>query len=414
VIIPIVVLAIVFILIATRRIGKVKLQIWQVMFFGAFAVLVFGQITPYEALLSINADVIIFLFGMFIVGEALVESGYLPHLVSKLFGKVKSPNLILLSILLSMGVASAFLMNDTLAIIGTPVVLFIGQKCNLPPKLMLLSLAFAVTIGSVVSPIGNPQNLLVALSGGIQNPFVDFAKFLVLPTLANFFIAFILLKLFFRKEIKECFLGNLNEPIKDPKLASVSKVSLIFLVILVSTKIATVFLNIQTDFRLTYIALLPAAVIVFFSSRRLELIKKVDWRTLIFFVAMFILMESVWQSGFFQALIAYTNLNITSLTAILLAGALLSQLFSNVPLVALYLPLLLNSGVSTKEFIALAAGSTIAGNLFILGAASNIIIIQNAERKHQATFSFFDFAKIGIPLTAANLTVLWLFLAYVP
>jgi len=60
--------------------------------------------------------------------------------------------------------------------------------------------------------------------------------------------------------------------------------------------------------------------------------------------------------------------------------------------------------------MALAAGSTIAGNLFILGAASNVIIIQNAEKKGQ-TLTFVEFAKIGIPLTIINIFVYWIFLS---
>jgi Na+/H+ antiporter NhaD/arsenite permease-like protein len=71
---------------------------------------------------------------------------------------------------------------------------------------------------------------------------------------------------------------------------------------------------------------------------------------------------------------------------------------------------LLKAGASTKELLALAAGSTVAGNLFILGAASNVIIIQNAEKKFGETITFLDFAKIGIILTAINLLVYWLFL----
>jgi Na+/H+ antiporter NhaD/arsenite permease-like protein len=71
----------------------------------------------------------------------------------------------------------------------------------------------------------------------------------------------------------------------------------------------------------------------------------------------------------------------------------------------------MTAGVSTKELMALAAGSTVAGNLFILGAASNVIIIQNAEKKFGETITFLDFAKIGIILTTINLLVYWLFLA---
>ncbi|MGZ8904036.1 MAG: anion transporter, partial [Methylobacter sp.] len=90
-------------------------------------------------------------------------------------------------------------------------------------------------------------------------------------------------------------------------------------------------------------------------------------------------------------------------------SALLSQLISNVPLVALYLPMLANTDATS--LMALAAGSTIAGNLLILGAASNVIIIQHAE-KHGATLGFFEFALVGIPLGFLNLLIYWLWFCY--
>jgi Na+/H+ antiporter NhaD/arsenite permease-like protein len=90
-------------------------------------------------------------------------------------------------------------------------------------------------------------------------------------------------------------------------------------------------------------------------------------------------------------------------------SVVLSQLISNVPLVALYLPVLSHLGAATKEMMALAAGSTIAGNFSILGAASNVIIIQNAEKKAGETLTFREFVRIGIPLTVVNALVYWLF-----
>ena len=179
--IPVIVLLAVFILIAVRRIGKYRFQIWQIMLLGAIAVLVTLQITPLNALKAINIDVMLFLFGVFIIGQALEDSGYLSYLSSQLFGKARSLDILVLLVLLGAGGMSAFLMNDTLAIIGTPVMLLIARKNSggiKSPKILLLTLAFAVTIGSVMSPIGNPQNLLVAINGGIQNPFITFFKYL--------------------------------------------------------------------------------------------------------------------------------------------------------------------------------------------------------------------------------------------
>lgn len=167
----------------------------------------------------------------------------------------------------------------------------------------------------------------------------------------------------------------------------------------------------KVDFRLTYIALASALPIVLFSPKRLHVVGKIDWYTLIFFAAMFVLMESVWQSGIFQSALGALKLELTSVGAILGISTVLSQLISNVPLVALYLPALNHLAISTKGLMALAAGSTIAGNLTILGAASNVIIIQNAE-KRGATITFLEFVRIGVPLTIVNLLVYWLFLSF--
>jgi len=205
--IAILVLILVFILIAIRQIGNIRLQIWQIMLFGALIVVITGQISPVDALRSINFDVILFLFGMFTVGMALEESGYLSYLSYKLFGKAKTVDQLILILLYGFGILSSVLMNDTMAIIGTPIVLLLARQHNLPPKLLLLTLAFAVTTGSVMSPIGNPQNLLVAIT--IKDPFIVFFRYLAIPTIISLFLAYLLLKIFYRN----AFIGKNSHPV---------------------------------------------------------------------------------------------------------------------------------------------------------------------------------------------------------
>jgi Na+/H+ antiporter NhaD/arsenite permease-like protein len=407
--VSIIVLLVVFILIAVRQIGRFRLQIWQAMLLGALAVLLTRQISVTEALKAINLDVVLFLFGMFVVGQSLEESGYLSHLSSRLFRRARTVDSLLLLVLFGAGLLSAFLMNDTLAIIGTPVMLQIARKTGIRPKLLLLSLAFSVTIGSVMSPIGNPQNLLVAINGSIPNPFVTFLRYLAVPTIIDLFLTYLILKLFYGRHLKNEPLKYLADPITDPGLARLSRISLTTIVVLVLAKIATSLLGLAIDFRLTYIALAAALPILLLSHRRLGIVRRIDWSTLIFFAAMFVLMQSVWDSGYFQSVIADSGLNLSSVGVIMGVSVVSSQLISNVPLVALYLPVLSHLGAATREMMALAAGSTIAGNLSILGAASNVIIIQNAEKKAGETLTFWEFIKIGIPLTAVNVLVYWLF-----
>jgi Na+/H+ antiporter NhaD/arsenite permease-like protein len=369
-----------------------------------------GQISPAAALGAIDADVMLFLFGVFVVGQALEQSGYLFHLSYKVFNRVGTADGLILLILFGAGAASAILMNDTLAVIGTPLVLLLAKQHRMSPKVMLLALAFAVTLGSVASPIGNPQNLLVAIHGRLHNPFMEFFRHLALPTAINLLAAFFILKFFHHESFHGEALVHVRPELRDRHLASLARLSLIVIVLLVFAKVVLAFTLPQINYRWTWIALLAAAPVLLFSPKRWHIVRHIDWRTLVFFGAMFVLMESVWMTGFFQSLITTWNLNLASVKVILAISVLLSQLISNVPLVALYLPMLLHVGGSTPEMLALASGSTVAGNLFILGAASNVIIIQTAERKTGHTLGFFEFARVGIPLTLINALVYWIFL----
>ena len=407
--VSVLVLAVVFVLIAVRQVGRFRLKIWQIMLGGAIVVLVTGQISVQDALLSIDIDVMLFLLGMFIVGVAMRESGFLYHAAHRLFRKARNVDRLVLLLLFSFGMLSAVLMNDTIAIICTPLVLHYARTLDVSPKMLLLALAFSVTIGSAMSPIGNPQNLLIAVNGNIEAPFSSFLSALFVPTVINLLLAFLVLKFFFRNEFDGRTVHMQDDSIADPKLARLCLVSLIVIAIMIATKIALTALRPDIELPLTFIALAGAAPIVLFSPRRMEMVRKVDWATLVFFASMFVLMAAVWASGFFQSMLGNVD-GLTSVPLILGVSVLLSQFISNVPFAALYMPLLQEAGAGTAEMVALAAGSTIAGNLLLLGAASNIIIVQNAEREGE-TITFMEFARVGVPLTAMNCLVYWFFLS---
>ncbi len=397
----------VLLLTALRQIGSLRLQIWQVMTLGAFLVLLLGEISSQEALRAINLDVLLFLFGAFCVGEALNRSGYLAWLGSRIVSRAKNTDQLVLLVIFSTGLLSAVLMNDTLAIMGTPLVLRFSRKYGVSPKLMLFALAFGITTGSVMSPIGNPQNLLIAIDGNLDSPFVTFLSSLALPTLINLLIAYAVLRLFFSREFGKKALVHSEEVISDPELAEISKKALFLLLALITCKILLVEFLPAWDFSLSLIALLSASPILL-SKRRIEVVKNIDWTTLVFFVSMFVLMESVWISGTCQELLGRMSPHLGSVPMILALSIGLSQLISNVPFVALYLPAM-GTEVSQVQLMALAAGSTSAGNLLILGAASNVIILQNAEKEGE-TFSFVEFARIGLLISFLDAIIYFIFL----
>jgi Na+/H+ antiporter NhaD/arsenite permease-like protein len=407
--IPLLALAGVLVLIAVRQVGNVRLQIWQIMTGAAALLLVTGSLPVGAALQSINLDVLLFLFGTFIIGQGLEESGYLAHVSYKYFKRAASLDQLFLIVMVGSGVASAVLMNDTVAIIGTPVVLLLARKHAVSARPLLLALAFSITIGSVISPIGNPQNLLIALHGNVPDPFLTFLRHLFLPTVLNLLAAFLILRRVHRSDWHDAELRHSQEPIRNHALALLSKISLQTMILLVIVKTLLSLIGTGEQFRLTHIALASCLPLLVGSPRRWHLVRRIDWHTLVFFAAMFVLMEGVWRTGFFQLLLAESRLDIRSSEVILAWSIIGSQFISNVPLVALSLPLLGAFGAGTRDLMALAAGSTIAGNMFILGAASNVIIIQRAESRGE-TLGFWEFARVGIPLTIVNGAIYWLFL----
>lgn len=407
--VAIIILLIVLITIALRRITRVVIPIWTIMATGAVVALLLQQITPPHALTAIEPEVIFYLLGVFLISQAAEESGYLEHLTDQIFYYTNTGKQALFLIVFILGLSAALMMNDTIAIIGTPIILQLCKSHKSLIKPLLFALAFSITIGSTLSPIGNPQNLLITVKGEMISPFTVFINYLMIPTLLNLAVTYLFIYFIYRDRLNTSIEKPTPAPISDFHTVRLVKISLAMIIILVSIKIVMDFLHSEIQINFSTIALL-SAVPILLSKQRWLFIKKLDWGTLVFFVSTFILMQSVWDSGFFQVNMNYFHLSVTSIAAILLISIVLSQFISNVPLVALYLPLLMHHSHSNLSLLSLAVGSTIAGNLSILGAASNIIIIQNSEKHGIRGFGFFEFITIGAPLTLINLLIYAYFL----
>lgn len=400
----------VLVLIAARQLGPLRVAPWQAMLGGAAAVLITGRITPLAALRAIDAQVMVFLFSTFVIGEALLASGYLYAQAYRVIARLRSPNTLVWAIVWTAGLGSCLFMNDTLAIVGTPLVIRLAREHELDAEPMLLALAFAVTTGSVMSPIGNPQNLLIAVHSEMMAPFLLFLRHLALPTLASLALAFLAIRLCCRPGPPGKTLAPARVTVHDPQLARLARLATAIVLALVVLKIGLVAAGTPWSLPLAWIAAAGALPILVFSPTRGRLLRQLDWRTLVFFAAMFVLMQSVWQTGDPQRLLAELPWRPAGTAGILAIGMTLSQLISNVPMVALYLPVLQQAGAHDTSWLALAAGSTLAGNLTILGAASNIIVLQGAERLG-VRLSFWRFARVGVPLTLLQALLFWLVLS---
>jgi len=415
-----------YVAIIYSNVKRTGFPIWLIMGIGSLAMVITGVISVSDAYSSINLRVIIFLFSMLVFASALEISGAIEVFASYILSKASSPQRVLLMILLGIGLLSAILMNDTLALIGTPLMLELSKKMRVSPKPLLITLAFSVTIGSVMTPMGNPQNLLIAMESNIKAPFIYFLYFLVLPTILNIFVTYFVISRYFAsyfKDIRENFREIIKFELKfigfkDKFLAksSISILSLTAILILIINFLEL--LGYNSELGISEIALIGAIILLALSKKRREIVSRIDWSILILFSALFILIQATWNAGVIESISQYLpGLNPNdklSILNILLQSTLLSQLMSNVPMVTLYIPLMKHLGFDASNinaWIALAAGSTIAGNLTLIGAASNLIICEVAESRG-FRLNFFEFFKIGLPITIINLLIMYPFLIF--
>ncbi len=153
---------------AFRNVKGWKFPIWLILLVGAAAMVASGSISVTDAYKAVDLHVILFLFSMFTLVTALGIAGVLDVFTTRLMLRAKKPEDVLYLTFFGFAAASAILMNDTLALMGTPVMISLAKKMKISSKPLLLTLAFAVTIGSTLTPMGNPQNLLVALASGMR------------------------------------------------------------------------------------------------------------------------------------------------------------------------------------------------------------------------------------------------------
>jgi Na+/H+ antiporter NhaD/arsenite permease-like protein len=417
--IALVIFVIVYVLIVGRI--RFKIPIWAAMLIGASLMMGFQIIAINSAIKAIQLDVIMFLFGMFSIVSALDRSGVLRYVSVKMLSKAKTPNSLLMMFVVGMGLLSAFLVNDIIALMGIPLVIYISKQVNVKPTVFLIALAFGVTVGSAMTPIGNPQNLLIALQSGISLPIVSFLKFLAIPTLINLFLTYYILKIYFKKDLQQSSYAQgtitlQDSLIENPRLAKISIAILIITVAGFFVSEVLQFLHVVT-IHISIIAMAGAAILYAVSGERREIMKSVDYSVLVFFAAMFVVTSALWSSGaislFMKHLPVPNPSDIFQSSAVISAYSItFGQILSNVPFVALYNYIMIDNGFTAThvaQWMMLAAASTIAGNLTILGAASSIIIIQATESKGAKAFTFLEFLKIGSVVTVVNLAVYYLF-----
>nr|WP_244328072.1 SLC13 family permease [Roseibium sp. RKSG952] len=374
---------------------------------GAFVLIATGTITPKTALDAIDWNVMLYLFSVFSIGRALYENG-ISHRIAGWMVGWRTPGVSLVAFMMLFALVAAILTNDAAAIIGTPIALMLAHQTGADQRTFLIALCVAVTIGSMTTPIGNPQNLLIAASGEVPAPMVTFVHWLIVPTL----ICLGGSALWLSKRMVVTTPEGGSTDMTDTTEGTQWPVLLAIAVLVVLVTVESILAATGSDFGypLGVAAAIACLPVYLFDGARMRTFVRLDWPTLVFFVSMFIVTGALLDSGSLQSILGEEreHMNEPLVTAgISFFG---SQIFSNVPLVDMYLKLL--PSFEVPNLMMLAGVSTLAGNVFIISAASNVIVLQMADRMGATEVTFTQFMKDVLPIgiVSTGVTIGWILL----
>jgi Na+/H+ antiporter NhaD/arsenite permease-like protein len=425
-------------LISIRRFPKIKIDRPAAALVGAALMIALSVVEPEKAIGAIHLDIIILLVGMMILVAGLELCGFFEWVSLRMIKYSKDQFTFLVLTMVVTGALSALVLNDTVVLLFTPIIIRTCRLLKSNPVPYLVAEALAANIGSVATVVGNPQNVFIATKAGIS--FVDFSARLVPVSIVCMLVAIAMMYLFYRKDIEK---GSAQEfrrkilkdgwkafedelvkgdaattsgikKLKDRKVglyALTGITALTFLAFILSHVLGTPIAVIAFLGGVTALFVVPLITDV----KAKEMLAGVDWSIILFFVGLFIVIEGVKDSTLLDeirgAFPGFHDGSIPSLEWLTALSAFMSNLVSNVPAVMLLSEMIPIS--QTDLWLALAASSTLAGNATILGAAANVIVAEKAEGMG-VQINFWKFTLVGFPIAMATLFVstvmlLWLF-----
>lgn len=357
---------------------------------GAIAMLASGGISMAEAKQAVDVPTLAVLFGMMLLSAQYQASGLYRAIAARM-ARAANPRHLLAGVIAVTAILSALLTNDVICFALTPLVTASVLQAALPPLPFLLAIACASNIGSALTPIGNPQNILIAQH--MDLPFLPFVRGCLLPVVSSLIVLYV----FLARQVPS--VANKAAAPTHTTVVTLDKKAANKAVLL--TLVAIVLFLSSVPAYLTAIGIAGA---VMFSRRQKtrDLLGHVDWSLLTLFVALFTLVHAMEVSGWTtQIQFALSAHHIDPREPIFLVPLIagLSNVISNVPAVMVALPFV---GHATDTGCLLALASTFAGNAVLVGSIANLIVVEQAK-KLGVSVSFWQHARVGIPLTLVSL-----------
>ncbi|MDX9720107.1 MAG: SLC13 family permease [Myxococcota bacterium] len=409
--------ALTYVLITARRLRWLPIGRPAGALLGALLMVVFGVLSPKQSYEAIDHDTILLLFGMMLLTVYLERDGLFERLAALLLGVCRGPVHLLFLLCLMSGLLSALLMNDTICLFMTPLVVSMCMRAKLPMGPYLIGLASSANVGSAATLVGNPQNMIIGSMSELSFSRFAFyaAPIAALGLLLNFAFLWLQYRRRLQSPVSEGHASSrpsagmaavessvpeserMQWPMKLERLAlpAPSKLFWIDLALL-----ALLLLLFFAGLHLAYTTLAVVTLRLLLDHKEpASAFAQLDWPLLVFFCGLFIAVHGLVSVGLVDALWAqlggYLRLDqssgVAAFSATMSVG---SNLVSNVPMTLVTGPHLHELGGTERAWVLLAWTTTVAGNLTLMGSVANIIVAERAKGHYE--LGYFEYLRFGL------------------
>jgi Na+/H+ antiporter NhaD/arsenite permease-like protein len=400
-----------YVFIATEKINRVA-----VVCAGAAVMIIIGASNADAALYShetgIDWNVIFLLLGMMIIVGVIHKTGLFEYLAIRAIQLAKGrPRQAFVYLLILVAFCSALLDNVTTIMLAVPMTLMVAKYLKVHPVPFILAQVFISNIGGAATLIGDPPNIIIASKGNLDfNSFLIHMAPMVLVVLA---VIIPMLVLMFSKDLKNDKEDRAAVMTLDAKSYIKDKALLTKSLVVLTLVIIAFVLHSVLHIEPSVIAMIGAGLLVMISNLKPEeFARDVEWGTLVFFAALFIMVGALVNVGALKV-VADTIGSFVGDNGALAAGAIVvvsaiaSGIVDNIPYVTSMAPVVQQLNITIPSITndglwwALAFGADFGGNMTIVGASANVVAVGLAHASGYK-ITFWQFAKYGIPVTVVS------------
>ena len=400
-----IIFALTYLGIAMGHVPGLKVNRVGIALLGGIAMMIFGDVSTKDVISYINWPTIFLLFGFFVISAQLRLSGFYDKVAGGISARLGHPARFLFVLMAATGFLSSFLNHDIVCYVFAPIAGAALLRKQINPVPFLIALAMASNVGAAATLIGNPQDMMIS-----QIAHLNFGRYILwtcVPVGVAMAAAYGIIWQLSRKNLQ---LAAPAQAVSDQQSYSFNRLHTVKGIVILVVVVGLFFSPLPKEI----IALAAAGIHLASTKFRTDdLLRLVDWPILVLFMGLFVVTGAFQSTGYGDQTVQWLGhggFNLNAPLTLAVTTAILSNLINNSAAVMLLLKVVNLAHPTTAYILALA--NSFGGSLIILGSVSNIIVVQQA-RALGIKISFWDFAKLGIPVTLASLAALLIWIAMV-